>query len=606
MKSGKSKKIAICVALALVVAAVPLGAYAARAENSGKLCDTWLVKVLGCQKQEEMVDGRDNQARPEGESGEEGQLSEPGSFNGQLPEQGEGQGFPGEMNGEMPEGEMPEGQFPGQPPQGFPGEMNGEMPEGQFPGQPPQGFPGEMNGEMPEGQFPGQPPQGVPGEMNGEMPEGEMPEGQFPGGMNSENGFSGQLPGQNGTVSGNATEPSEIVTSSLTSNSAERLTADTANAETIVMSDENNNVKISAAGTYIISGTCADGSIAVKKGTTGVVLILKDLDLTSTSSATLSLNKGSEVKVIIQGTVRLTDAEDIALEDTDDFDGAAIKAKVGSSVVLTGSGTLYVNGECKHGIKVSGLDDEDIAEGYTDASFIIDGANLIITAADDGINSGSDLTIKSGSLTVSAADDGIKADYILTIGGEGTSGPAINIKESGEAIEGATVNIYSGDITVNASDDGINAANKDLTDYTYSLNIMGGNIVINAVADGLDSNGNINITGGLTTINSAGEGGGEGGIDYEGSCYIAEGTLVNPYGTTFDSGMGGQMGPGAMNGQMPGQAGQGGVSGQMPGQMGQGGVSGQMPGQTGRVNSEGQDGAQGFEADPAFPDSEAF
>ena len=405
--------------------------------------------------------------------------------------------------------------------------------------------------------------------------------------------FGGQQQGQTGRMGGTASyasEPSEIKTSSLTSNSAEKLSADTANAQTIVMSDTNNNVKISSSGTYIVTGTCSNGNLAVKKGTTGVVLILKDLDLTSTVGAAVSLNKGTEVKVIIEGTVKLTDAEDLADEETDDFDGAALKAKAGSSVVLTGSGTLTVNGKCKNGIKVSDLEEDDKAAGYTEASFIIDGEELTInvTAANDAINSGTDLTIKSGNITVSAADDGIKADYILTIGEEGTAGPTIKITKSEEGLEGATINIYSGTIDVTASDDGINAANSDLTGYTYSLNIMGGTVNVSSGADGIDSNGNVNIIGGLTTIVKARSNGGEGGLDYEGSCYIADGCFVNPYGTTMDSGNGGM---GGQRGQMGGNSGQNGqTEGQWPsfGQRGQKGQSGQRPGMSGQH----QDGQQ--------------
>ena len=332
---------------------------------------------------------------------------------------------------------------------------------------------------------------------------------------------------------------------------------------------------------------------------TATWLLRKDLDLTSTTGATVSLNKGTEVKVIIEGTVKLTDAEDIADEESDDFDGAALKAKVGSSVALTGTGTLNINGSCKHGIKVSGLDAEDVADGYTEASFIIDGKDLTIniTAEDDGLNSGNDLTIKSGKITVTAGDDGIKADYILTIGEEGSDGPTINVTAN-ETIEGATINIYSGNIDVNAEDDGINAANKDLEDYTYSCNIMGGTINITAGADGIDSNGNINILGGLTTIVKSASNGGEGGIDYEGSCYVKEGCLVNPYGTTMDSGMGsfgGQGGPGG-NGGFPGWNGQNG--GQTPpgwnGTDGESGATPELPdGQT-PPDWNGENGQGGF------------
>ncbi|MBQ3660649.1 MAG: carbohydrate-binding domain-containing protein [Firmicutes bacterium] len=407
-------------------------------------------------------------------------------------------------------------------------------------------------------------------------------------GMEGKPEFGGQMPGQMGQMGSaqTADEASEIQTSALTSNSAEDLKADYANAETIVMSDSNNQVTISEAGTYIVTGTCADGNIKVKKGTQGVVLILKDLDLTSTTGATLSLNKGTETKVVIEGTVTLTDAEDTADEELDTYDGAAIKAKAGSSTVLTGTGTLNVNGNAEHGIKVSGTDADDTADGYGDASFIVDGSLKInVTAVEDGMNSGTDLTIKSGNITVSAGDDGIKADYILTIGEEGESGPTINVKKSGEALEGAVVNIYSGQIDVTASDDGINAANSDLSGYTFSINIMGGTVNVSAGADGLDSNGNINILGGLTTIVKAASNGGEGGVDYEGSFYCVDGCFVNPYGITMDSGMGGQMGGQMpeMNGERPempegGFGPMGGHGGHGPmGQPPQGGMNGERP-----------------------------
>ena len=55
------------------------------------------------------------------------------------------------------------------------------------------------------------------------------------------------------------------------------------------------DLTISAAGTYTVTGSCSDGTITVKKGTTGVTLILSDLTLRSTASAPLSCNKETEV-----------------------------------------------------------------------------------------------------------------------------------------------------------------------------------------------------------------------------------------------------------------------------------------------------------------------
>ena len=388
---------------------------------------------------------------------------------------------------------------------------------------------------------------GQPGQMNGQNQMGGQGQMGQPGEMNGQNqmGPQGMMNGQQAT----ATEAGEIAYSDLASNSAEELTADYTNATTITVSEDNNIVKIKASGTYIITGSASDGYIQVNKGVQDVLLILKDLTLTSTSQATLSINKGAEAKIIVQGNVTLTDAETDT--ESDDYDGAVIKAKAGSSTVLSGTGTLTLNGNSNNGIKVSDTDADDVNDGYSDASFIIDGSLTInVTAANDGMNSGTDLTIKNGKINVSAGDDGIKADYILTIGEEGTSGPTINVSKSTEALEGATVNILSGNITVTASDDGINAANSDLTGYTYSLNVLGGTTTVSSGADGLDSNGNINLISGKLTIAKSASNGGEGGIDYEGSYYISDDfELVNPYGITMDSGMGQMGGQGRMNGQ---------------------------------------------------------
>ncbi|MBQ6333547.1 MAG: carbohydrate-binding domain-containing protein [Erysipelotrichaceae bacterium] len=427
-----------------------------------------------------------------------------------------------------------------------------------------------------EGQGINPPQQGMPeqnGFGNNQMP-GMNNENGMQQGMNGfQQGMNGMQQGMPGEMNGSytsASSPTAIVTSDVT-NTAKSLVADKANAITYTMSEENNEVKIDEAGTYIVTGSCSDGNIIVKKNTTGVVLILKDLDLTSTSGAAVSLNKYSEVKVVIEGTVKLTDNENPALEDVDDdYDGAALKAKDGSNVYLTGSGTLIINGNAKNGIKVG---DEDTP------SFVIDGSlSINITATNDGINAGYDLTILSGTISISAGDDGIHADRILTIGNDG-NGPSINISKSYEALEASVVNLLGGKGELKASDDGVNAANSDNTyasSLTYSINITGGEWNISCSGDGLDSNGNINITGGHTTIRSGSQGG-EAGLDYTGTLYVADGTLDNYSGVAFDAGMGqqgmmqgafGDMQSGNQNGMMPFQQDNGfSQNGMMPGEM---------------------------------------
>ncbi len=383
------------------------------------------------------------------------------------------------------------------------------------------------------------------------------------GEMGSQPGASGEMGGQpggsgemNNTTIESIDEPNEVVEGT-TYNSAMDLEADYENATTYILTDEDGDVKISESGTYIVTGSSSNGSITVKKGTTGVVLILEDLDLTSTSSATLSINKQAEVQVIISGTVTLTDAENPEDEYSEDadvadaYDGAAIKVKAESVVFITGDGELIINGEAKNGIK-----------GGDDSSIIIGGdVEIDITAANDGINSNYDVTILSGDITIDAEDDGIHADHILTIGDPETGeGPDLTITDSTEGIEATVINVYGGDIDVTASDDAINAANGDgiyEDELTYSYNQMGGSVTVKSNGDGIDSNGNVNLIDGSASIQSASNGG-EAGIDYDGELYLSEDfELNNQSGVSGPEMMPGEMGGGSgemggdMNGNMP-------------------------------------------------------
>ena len=362
---------------------------------------------------------------------------------------------------------------------------------------------------------------------------------------------------------------------------------------------EGNDLTIKESGVYIITGNCSDGSVTVKKGTTGVTLILQDLTLASSTGAPICINKqNTDTTIVINGTNTLTDNEDPADEESTDeevadaFDGAALKLKDDGDLTITGTGTLNINGVCKNGIK--GGDNATINIGAS----ATDSFTLNVTASNDGISGdGADgvagLNIIGGNINVSAADDGIKSDYILNVGQSGsTAGATINVTNSTEGLEGATVNLYGGTGNITSSDDGINAANSDLTDYSYALNIYGGTWYVNAGGDGIDSNGTVLVSGGVTDISSSTRND-NNPIDWgENSSITVNG------GTIIGIGMGGMQqgftsgnyvffGTGGMNGGMPGGMNGGQPSG-MPGDMSgntsarpsgmPGGMSGGMPG----------------------------
>ena len=302
-------------------------------------------------------------------------------------------------------------------------------------------------------------------------------------------------------------------------------------------------VKITAAGTYTFTGSCASGTIVVKKNVTGVMLILDGLTLTAHATAPITCNKGSGVTIVAAaGSVNtLTDDKynnDDTYTDTTaypDIENAVIKCKDGSNVILDGTGTINVNAYGKNGVKGGGdLYEEDADGNYTStllstASLTIQNLTLNINATvNDGLKSDKELNILSGNITVSAADDGIKSDYTLNIGATGTTGPTIKVTKAKEGIEGATINVYSGNISVSATDDGINAANSDIAERStaFTYNQYGGYVYVNCTnGDGLDSNGSATFAGGVMEVYSPSQGDGDP-IDTEYGATFSGGTVL--------------------------------------------------------------------------------
>ena len=143
-----------------------------------------------------------------------------------------------------------------------------------------------------------------------------------------------------------------------------------------------------------------------------------------------------------------------------------------------------------------------------------------------GITCGGDLTISGGTFTVNAYGKGFKADGNIVISGENTSatiiserhgistdgdvtiqGSRISITSNWEGIEATNINFNGGETYISAEDDGINASNTNA-----SINMTDGFLYVRAQGDGIDSNGDINVSGGIMVVSQTG--GGNSPIDY--------------------------------------------------------------------------------------------
>lgn len=293
---------------------------------------------------------------------------------------------------------------------------------------------------------------------------------------------------------------------------------------------DGTNLTVTKSGTYLLSGKCANGSVKVKKGTTGVTLVLQGLSLTCEDTAPLVCGKSTEVTIVARANTEntLADTENNNEENGNtQAENAVIKCKDGSQVILCGTGSLTIQANAKNGIHSGATTQEEGEAGLT-----IRELTLNIGAANDAVNAEAALNVESGNLSISAGDDALHCDNTLSIGADNTQGPTIAISDCNEGLEGAAVNVFSGEVNIVSTDDCINAANPDLSGFDYQLNISGGSITAYThTGDGFDSNGDITISGGTVAVWSANTAD-NSPLDADGTVTISGGTVLAAGGST--------------------------------------------------------------------------
>ena len=244
---------------------------------------------------------------------------------------------------------------------------------------------------------------------------------------------------------------------------------------------EGTDVSITAAGTYVFSGDCDDGSITVKKGVTGVTLVLNGLTLTNADSAAITLNKTAEAALIAAAGSENTVADTAGAND----ENAAVKVKSGASLSLSGTGTLTACGNAKNGIK-----------GASDAVITVDELTLNIEAADDGLSCDDELTIKGGRVNITAGGDAVKAS------------PDTDDAENPDTTSLGNVTVSGGTMTLTAANDGVQA-DGDLTisGGTFAVTANGGHTTAliddSASCKGLKAGKTLTVSGGTVNVDSA-------------------------------------------------------------------------------------------------------
>lgn len=309
-------------------------------------------------------------------------------------------------------------------------------------------------------------------------------------------------------------------------------------SEAKTIADSEKAVKITAEGTYVVSGE--HESITVSAPDTAKVhIILKNATVSNTSGPAIYIESAD--KVLITAYKGTTNTLSDGTSYTGDFKNTNVDGTIFSKTDLTlnGEGTLNITGNCKCGavskddLIICGLNLTVKSTGYSlegkDCVKIKDAA-ITVSSGGDGIRSTNTektnkgfVYIETGNIDITSGSDGIQAATVLKAANGNvkiTAGGAADTKqnsgdrnmpgfggktqttddeESTKGLKaGSLIVIDEGSFEVSSKDDSFHS-NGD-------IEINGGSFTAATGADGFHADSNLIINGGSITVSRSYEG----------------------------------------------------------------------------------------------------
>lgn len=284
-------------------------------------------------------------------------------------------------------------------------------------------------------------------------------------------------------------------------------------------------VTITAAGTYVVSGTLTDGQLVVNVGKEDKVhLILDGVDITNTSGPAIDIEQGEKIITTLapDSENTLADGENYELADGETEPDATFYSK--EDLVINGSGSLTVTGNYSNGIRskddlilISGtynVTAQNNAIKGKDSVAIRGGDYTLTTTAGDGIQANNDedaekgyVAIDGGSFAITSGQDAIQAETNLSLQNaqmslqtaEGAGSTNLDTEGSYKGLKaGGALVVASGNYELNTADDALHA------DETVAIN--GGTITATTGDDGIHGDNSVTINEGTVTISQSYEG----------------------------------------------------------------------------------------------------
>lgn len=222
---------------------------------------------------------------------------------------------------------------------------------------------------------------------------------------------------------------------------------------------EGSTVTISTAGTYIVSGNFADGSITVTTSENDKIqIVLNGVKIASSSGPAIDIQSADKC------FITLAEGTQNSLSDGSAFTSEGANACIYATCDLTinGSGSLDVSGNYRHGV-------------FSKDDLVVYGGTIRVSAVEDGLNGKDSVKIGAGDISIDSGADGVKSSK--------STNP-----------EKGFVYVSGGSLSIDAEDDGIQAKTH--------LCIAGGSIEIDAADDALHSDLEGALNGGSTSVRS--------------------------------------------------------------------------------------------------------
>lgn len=310
-------------------------------------------------------------------------------------------------------------------------------------------------------------------------------------------------------------------------------------SEAKMVADSEKTVKITAEGTYVVSGE-HESIIVSAPDTAKVRIILKNATVSNTSGPAIYIEKADKVFITAcEGTVNtLSDGTSYTGDFKDTNIDGAIFSK--TDLTLNGEGTLNITGNCKCGVvskddliicrlnltvKSTGcaLEGKDCVK--------IKDAAITVSAGGDGIRSTNTeksnkgfVYIETGNIDITSGNDGIQAATVLKAANGGikitAGGGAADTKQNsgGRNMPGfggrtqttddeeSTKGLKAGSLIV-IDEGGFEVSSKEDSFHSNGdIEINGGSFTAAAGEDGFHADNNLIINGGSITVSQSYEG----------------------------------------------------------------------------------------------------